>query len=83
MNSQRLNASIEWKGLIPGINEMRRHYGNYLRGLPNIREYRQRLVTVNQVEDIEPVLDQIENHYDGYVFERRTVPMEAMANACG
>ncbi|WP_336515209.1 tRNA dihydrouridine synthase DusB [Pollutibacter soli] len=80
---KHLMASIQWKGLIPGINEMRRHYGNYLRGLPNIREYRQKLVTVNEVEHIEPILDQIGASYKGYVFERRTVPMETMANACG
>lgn len=80
---KHLMASIQWKGLVPGINEMRRHYGNYLRGLPNIREYRQKLVTVNQVDEIEPVLEQIEANYKGYVFERRTVLMEAMANACG
>lgn len=80
---KHLMASIQWKGLVPGINEMRRHYGNYLRGLPNIREYRQKLVTVNQVDEIEPILDEIEAAYKGYVFERRTVPMEAMANVCG
>src|SRR6187397_2203883 len=37
---QHLNRSVEWKGLKAGINEMRRHYTNYLRGLPNIKEFR-------------------------------------------
>jgi hypothetical protein len=31
--------SVEWKGPIVGINEMRRHYTNYLKGLPGIKEY--------------------------------------------
>src|SRR6187399_1993992 len=44
---QHLYRSVEWKGLIPGINEMRRHYTNYLKGLPNIKEHRLKLVTLN------------------------------------
>ena len=47
---QHLYRSIEWKGSIPGINEMRRHSTNYLKGLPNIKEYRLKLVTVKTKE---------------------------------
>ena len=32
-----LFKSVEWKGPIVGINEMRRHYTNYLKGLPGIK----------------------------------------------
>src|SRR4026208_809793 len=28
---QHLHHSVQWKGLLPGINEMRRHYTNYLK----------------------------------------------------
>jgi tRNA-dihydrouridine synthase B len=35
--------SIEWKGERLGIFEMRRHYTNYFRGLPNFKPYRLRL----------------------------------------
>jgi tRNA-dihydrouridine synthase B len=80
---KHLIRSVEWKGLIPGINEMRRHYTNYLRGLPNIRDYRLKLVTVKSVEEINEVLDEITKVYHGYQFERRTVDMEAMAYSCG
>jgi tRNA-dihydrouridine synthase B len=44
---QHLHRSVEWKGPKAGINEMRRHYTNYLKGLPNIKEYRLRLVTLD------------------------------------
>jgi len=78
-----LHKSVEWKGLVPGINEMRRHYGNYLKGLPNIRDYRQKLVTVKTVEEIDFTLDEIQKSYAGFVFERRKVDMEQMAYSCG
>ncbi len=81
--SQHLHYSVQWKGLLPGINEMRRHYTNYLKGLPNIKEYRLKLVTVRTVEEIDEVLNEIVDVYAGYEFERREVDMEAMAYSCG
>jgi len=80
---QHLHRSVEWKGLIPGINEMRRHYTNYLKGLPNVKEYRLKLVTLRSVEEIDFVLNEIIRVYSGYQFERRKIDMEAMAYTCG
>jgi len=80
---QHLHHSVQWKGLLPGINEMRRHYTNYLKGLPNIKEYRLKLVTVRSVEEIDEVLNEIINVYSGHQFERRKIDMEAMAYSCG
>ena len=79
---KHLHRSVEWKGLIPGINEMRRHYTNYLRGLPNIKDYRLKLVTVRSIEEINETLDEIMKVYTGFVFERRKVDMETMAYSC-
>jgi tRNA-dihydrouridine synthase B len=72
---KHLRKSIEWKGPIAGINEMRRHYTNYLKGLPNIREYRMKLVTYPTPEEVESVLDDILKVYDGYVFERAPIEL--------
>jgi nifR3 family TIM-barrel protein len=80
---KHLQRSIEWKGFVPGINEMRRHYTNYLKGLPNIREYRTKLVTANSGEEIDRLLAEIEQVYQGYQFERRKIDMDAMAYSCG
>ena len=80
---EHLSHSIRWKGLLPGINEMRRHYTNYLKGLPNIKEYRLKLVTVKSAEQINDVLDEIAKVYAGCQFESREVDMEAMAYSCG
>ncbi len=80
---QHLHRSVEWKGVKAGINEMRRHYTNYLRGLPNIKEYRLKLVTISEVEQIDDILNEIEKNYTGYEFAARTVNMETMAYSCG
>jgi tRNA-dihydrouridine synthase B len=80
---QHLHRSVEWKGLKPGINEMRRHYTNYLRGLPNIKEFRLKLVTISEPEQIDEVLSEIISHYDRYKFEPRKPDMESMAYSCG
>lgn len=80
---QHLLRSVEWKGLIPGINEMRRHYTNYLKGLPNIKEYRLKLVTVKSVEEINDILNEIIKIYSGYQFERRMVEMNDLEYSCG
>ena len=80
---KHLHRSVEWKGMISGINEMRRHYTNYLRGLPNIKEFRLRLVTINEVEEIDAVLDEVIRTYDGYEFTPRKVDMDSMAYSCG
>jgi tRNA-dihydrouridine synthase B len=80
---KHLYGSVKWKGLIPGINEMRRHYANYLRGMPNVKEYRLQLVTLKTVEEIDEVLNKIIEQYTGFVFEPRKVDMDAMQYTCG
>lgn len=80
---QHLHRSVEWKGPKAGINEMRRHYTNYLRGLPNIREYRSKLVTLPDVEQIDEVLNEVETYYSGFEFSPRTVSMDAMMTEPG
>jgi nifR3 family TIM-barrel protein len=79
---QHLHRSVEWKGMKAGINEMRRHYTNYLRGLPNIKEFRLKLVTISEVAEIDEVLNEVIRCYDGYVFAPRKVDMDSMAYSC-
>lgn len=78
---QHLHRSMEWKGQKPGINEMRRHYTNYLKGLPNIKEFRLKLVTLDEPQQIEEVLQEIVRHYDGFEMAPRKVDIDMMA--CG
>jgi nifR3 family TIM-barrel protein len=68
---KHLRKSVEWKGSVLGILEMRRHYSNYLKGFPNIKEVRNRLVTMNLQEEIESELNEIISRYDGFIPERK------------
>jgi len=65
---KHLHKSYAWKGPKVGIFEMRRHYANYLKGLPNIKEYRSKLVTMMTVEEIDSVLDEIVQKFSGFEF---------------
>ena len=55
--------SLEWKGEPRGIFEMRRHFSNYFKGLPDFKETRLKLVTSTDVLEIESILDFIEQKY--------------------
>lgn len=78
-----LQKSIEWKGEKLGILEMRRHYANYLKGLPGIKEYRNTIVTLFEYDTIKTLLVEIEQRYAGFEFTPRVIDMDAMAYHCG
>jgi tRNA-dihydrouridine synthase B len=65
---KHLHKSYTWKGPRIGIFEMRRHYANYLKGMPNIKEYRGKLVTLEKLEEIDAVLDEILLKFKGFEF---------------
>lgn len=79
---KHLLRSVEWKGPIVGINEMRRHYANYLKGLPNIKEFRGRLVTLKTPEEINEVLNEIIIQYAGFEFEKTPIILENYHEKC-
>jgi len=58
---KHLLGSIQWKGTTLGILEMRRHYGNYLKGLPDMKRFRTRLVTTLDPDELQRTLDEIES----------------------
>lgn len=61
-----LHKSIDWKGDVLGVLEMRRHYANYLRGLPHIKDFRSKLVTLKTLPEIEELLGTIADKYAGF-----------------
>jgi len=61
--------SIEWKGDVIGIFEMRRHLSNYFKGLPHFKEIRMRLLTTKVPEEVIAILEEIRQKYKGYMFE--------------
>lgn len=58
-----LTKSIEWKGPRLGINEMRRHYSNYFKGMDHFKEYRLRMVTANTDGEVHAILDEVLGNY--------------------
>ena len=67
---RHLQGSLAWKGAVTGILEMRKHYANYLKGFPNIKEFRNRLVRLTTYEEIDEVLTEVEKRYDGFTAEK-------------
>jgi tRNA-dihydrouridine synthase B len=59
----QFHKSIEVKGIPRGIFEMRRHFSNYFKGLPDFRDIRMKLVTSLDTDDIEITLDLILTTY--------------------
>ena len=58
-----LLKSVEWKGNVLGILEMRRHYTNYFKGMDHIRDYRVKLVTSNHLDELLETLELIKEKY--------------------
>jgi tRNA-dihydrouridine synthase B len=78
-----LVRSVEWKGPVVGILEMRRHYTNYLKGFPYIKEFRNQLVQKKTVGEIEEVLLQVQQRYAGFIPERAVAGFSAeQVNDC-
>jgi tRNA-dihydrouridine synthase B len=63
-----LTWSMDWKGERVGIVEMRRHYTNYFKGVPNFKEHRLKLVTLESAEELFKTLNEIEEIYSNYQF---------------
>ena len=63
-----LEMSIQWKGMTLGVNEMKRHYTNYFKGIAHFKEYRAKLVTTNEVDEIMEILRYIEEHAEEFHF---------------
>ena len=60
---QHLKHSILWKGEVLGVLEMRQHYSNYLKGLPNVKHFRSLLCTEKSPDILFSILDEIQEAY--------------------
>ena len=65
---EHLRMSLEWKGDKLGVVEMRRHYGNYFKGISHFKEYRSALVTQDEPEELFRILDTVEEKFQDYAF---------------
>lgn len=60
---RHLQMSVEWKGELVGIREMRRHYPAYFKGLPGFKPLRMKLVTSDDLQELYDTLDYVEREY--------------------
>jgi tRNA-dihydrouridine synthase B len=65
---QHLMSSVKWKGETLGILEMKRHYTNYFKGIDHFKDYRMKLVTSFDLNEILATLDEISEHYADFQF---------------
>jgi nifR3 family TIM-barrel protein len=56
---KHVEFSVRWKGDRLGIFEMRRHYSNYFKGIPDFKPFRTRLVEVETIADVMAILDEV------------------------
>ena len=56
--------SVKWKNERLGVLEMRRHYANYFKGIPNFKQTRIQLVTEENVDKIIEILNSIPYNYE-------------------
>ena len=63
---QHLEMSVRWKGELLGIAEMKRHYSNYFRGISHFKEYRMKLVTSFNLNEIMDTLNYLQEHSDEF-----------------
>jgi len=61
-----LEKSIEWKGPKTGVFEMRRHYANYFKGIPDFKPYRMRLVAEQDINSIYSTLEEVAEKFASY-----------------
>ncbi|CAL2060225.1 tRNA dihydrouridine synthase DusB [Tenacibaculum sp. 190524A05c] len=60
---RHLQMSIDWKGEHLGVVETRRHYTNYFKGIPHFKEYRLKLVTSDDPNDVFNAFNEIESKF--------------------
>lgn len=71
--SQRVEAvkkhatwSVEWKGERTGLLEMRQHYSNYFRGIPDFKTYRTQLLSALSLEELNRIFTSILEKEESY-----------------
>jgi tRNA-dihydrouridine synthase B len=59
VSRKHLEHAMEWKGDRIGLQETRRHYTGYFKGIPSFKEHRLKLVTAPTKDDVLEILEEI------------------------
>lgn len=68
VTKEHLDMSIKWKGEILAINEMKRHYSNYFKGIPDFKPFRTKLVTSMDLAEVYDTLGEIDEKFKAGFF---------------
>lgn len=59
----QLNKSCEWKGERRGVIELRKHWGDYFKGYPHFKPFRQKMMELETQAEVHTLLQEIEAFY--------------------
>jgi tRNA-dihydrouridine synthase B len=65
---KHLEFSMRWKGDRLGIFEMRKHYTNYFKSVPDFKPFRIRLVEANTYDEVVEILQEVIEKYSMMAF---------------
>ncbi|MDG2152743.1 MAG: tRNA dihydrouridine synthase DusB [Crocinitomicaceae bacterium] len=65
---EHLASSIKWKGRKLGVAEMKRHYANYFKGISNFKDIKTQLVTSNDIEELNEILNGLHQNAENFEF---------------
>lgn len=79
---RHLDGAMAWNGPVHGLREMRGRYGQYLKGLPGIREYLQQLVRLPDPNSVREILCKIAIVYEDYSIEAEPIRLVDYHSNC-
>lgn len=59
----QLTKSCEWKGERRGVIELRKHWGDYFKGYPHFKPFRQKMMQLETLDEVNDLLQEIEVFY--------------------
>ena len=68
MAKRHLEMSIKWKGEKLGVLETRRHYSNYFKGIPDFKQYRTKMVTMDYSHEVFDLFEDLQNKFGNTKF---------------
>lgn len=63
-----LNMSVQWKGERLGVVEMKRHYTNYFKGIAHFKDFRTKLVTSFDLNEINDTLSYLAENAQNFEY---------------
>ena len=60
---EHIERSLVWKGDIRGMNEMKKHYGNYFRGLRDFKKFKMKLMSCKEPNCLFDILNEMGTFY--------------------